>query len=250
VEFILIIIVVVGIFSLITSLNSDDTIKFGKYKGYKYKDISDSYLIWLSENMGSSIANKAKDELRYRKLNKYNLSQQNTDVKFSSLDKKFEETRELLNNTQKKLDTHSKLSLMKDDLEITLKSPQHNSKNKNEIGQEYERKVGKHYEKKGYSVTYRGIELGVKDGGIDLIASNKYEILLIQCKFWKDENSITHKMVKEFFGNCNFYINNNPEIQTKKVKSIYVVPNHKIISRSAYYIFKENYVKCRYQVIN
>ena len=45
----------------------------------------------------------------------------------------------------------------------------------------YERYIGYLYEQKGYKVEYRGIELGLKDGGIDLVSKKKGEVLLVQC---------------------------------------------------------------------
>ena len=150
---------------------------------------------------------------------------------------KIKEVRQLIKDTKKELKTRT----------VSISNHKY-YKTKQQIGQEYEKRVGKYYENKGYKVTYRGIELGLSDGGIDLIARNNYKILLIQCKYWKEKESITHNMVKEFFGNCSFYIDNN-NIEKSKTTSIYIVPDHRVISRAAYYVFKDNYANCRYQVI-
>ena len=55
--------------------------------------------------------------------------------------------------------------------------------NMKKFGDNFEKYVGKIYEDDGYEVDYRGLNLGFLDGGIDLIAKNNDEILLIQCKY-------------------------------------------------------------------
>lgn len=50
-------------------------------------------------------------------------------------------------------------------------------------GNVYEKYVGQVLEDEGYSVTYRGLDLGMNDRGIDLIAQNDNETLFIQCKY-------------------------------------------------------------------
>lgn len=47
----------------------------------------------------------------------------------------------------------------------------------------YEKYVGQVLEAEGYKVTYRGLELGLKDQGIDLIAEKENSVLFIQCKY-------------------------------------------------------------------
>ena len=56
-----------------------------------------------------------------------------------------------------------------------------NLKNK---GDEYERYIGKNFEKKGGLVIYNGLIKGYEDKGVDLIYINDKEIHLIQCKNW------------------------------------------------------------------
>ena len=76
------------------------------------------------------------------------------------------------------------------------------------IGKMYERYIGYLYEKKGYKVEYRGIELGLKDGGIDLICRKNNEILLVQCKNWKQESTIYEKHICQLYGASRFYDKN------------------------------------------
>jgi hypothetical protein len=69
----------------------------------------------------------------------------------------------------------------------------------------YERYIGYLYEQKGYKVEYRGIELGLKDGGIDLVCKKKGEVLLVQCKNWKQESTIYEKHICQLYGASRFY---------------------------------------------
>lgn len=73
------------------------------------------------------------------------------------------------------------------------------------IGKMYERYIGYLYECKGYNVEYRGIEMGLKDGGIDLICRKQDEILLVQCKNWKLESTIYEKHICQLYGASRFY---------------------------------------------
>ncbi|OCL90574.1 restriction endonuclease [Aliarcobacter thereius] len=119
--------------------------------------------------------------------------------------------------------------------------------NMKKAGDAFEILVGQSYEADGYEVDYRGLRLDYLDGGIDLVATKDNKILLIQCKYWKKKDSITHNMVKEFYGNCNFYIDNN-NLDRNNITCIYAVAKHDSISFQAYEVFKINYNKCRYKV--
>lgn len=81
----------------------------------------------------------------------------------------------------------------------------HKKHSKSHIGKMYERYVGYLYEKDGYSVEYRGIKMGLKDGGIDLICRKRGEILLVQCKNWKQESIIYEKHICQLYGASRFY---------------------------------------------
>ncbi len=73
------------------------------------------------------------------------------------------------------------------------------------IGKMYERYIGYLYESQGYDVEYRGIEMGLKDGGIDLICRKNGEILLVQCKNWKLDSTIYEKHICQLYGASKFY---------------------------------------------
>lgn len=87
------------------------------------------------------------------------------------------------------------------------------------IGKMYERYIGYLYEQKGYKVEYRGIELGLKDGGIDLVCKKKGEVLLVQCKNWKQESTIYEKHICQLYGASKFY--DKDYIQKEYVGSLF-----------------------------
>ncbi len=115
-------------------------------------------------------------------------------------------------------------------------------------GKDFELYVGKEYETLGYAVNYNGIERKRKDEGIDLIAKNHQEILLIQCKNWKNK-LITHKDLKEFIGNCMVYKEKYLKNENKNIKNIYVTSND-ILDKSAKYFINENKNIIKYEIIN
>lgn len=77
--------------------------------------------------------------------------------------------------------------------------------NKRWIGRMYERYIGYHYEKSGYDVQYRGIELGLQDGGIDLICRKHDETFVIQCKNWRKDSTIYEKHICQLYGATKYY---------------------------------------------
>lgn len=119
---------------------------------------------------------------------------------------------------------------------------------KSEAGKNYELRVGKLYEKRGYEVEYRGIELGLKDGGIDLIAKKPNETVLIQCKYWKNRK-IDHLVVRSFFGDCFAYINKR-SIPYDEVRCILAIPSRDTLEYGAKQYFIENTPKMRYEVVD
>lgn len=50
-------------------------------------------------------------------------------------------------------------------------------------GYVYERHVGLQFEAEGYAVTYRGLQFGFVDNGIDLILERDDETIYVQCKY-------------------------------------------------------------------
>lgn len=92
-------------------------------------------------------------------------------------------------------------------------------------GDNYEKQVGSYFENQGYSVEYRGLIYGKKDGGIDLIAKKEKETLLIQCKAW-DNTIIKQRHVIKFLGDCSIYLQDYPQ-EAKTVLPIFVTTSEK-----------------------
>ncbi|KAF0591269.1 MAG: putative type IV methyl-directed restriction enzyme Mrr [Candidatus Campylobacter infans] len=83
-------------------------------------------------------------------------------------------------------------------------------------GKEYETKIAKIYENKGFKIFYNGISKGKKDEGIDLIAWADDEVILIQCK--NHETQIKQSTLKIFYADTQMYIiNHEKQIKNRKV---------------------------------
>lgn len=77
--------------------------------------------------------------------------------------------------------------------------------NQDRVGRLYEQKIGAIYEGWNYEVEYTGIEKGVEDGGVDLIAKKDDEILLIQCKAWAGFKVIHESYIHQLHGAVDYY---------------------------------------------
>lgn len=117
-----------------------------------------------------------------------------------------------------------------------------------EKGRQYEEYVGKYFEAKGYHVDYRGIKLGKKDGGIDLIAIKENEIILIQCKNWNGNTKIKQSEIRKFYGDCSKYVEDN-HLLRDEVQYRYVIPSKNLLDIQAEKYFISNHLKIRYVVI-
>lgn len=122
-------------------------------------------------------------------------------------------------------------------------------KNMKQYGDDFEKKVGQFYEDQGFIVDYRGLELGMKDEGIDLIAVKGDTTFLIQCKYWVNRK-VKPLDIKEFYGNCNFYLDQNENIDRNNTICIFALPSHNAISKeyAAYQLFKKHFTRCQYKV--
>lgn len=103
--------------------------------------------------------------------------------------------------------------------QMANKKPSYQERKKR--GNDYEIHVGKYYETQGYKVIYNGLINGKKDDGIDLLADNEHETLLIQCKGWQTAE-IKQKHLKEFIGNCTTYLEDNPHLKEKNTKRVFI----------------------------
>lgn len=121
-------------------------------------------------------------------------------------------------------------------------------KRKNNSGNSYEKFIGSKYESKDYHVEYNGIEKGVKDGGLDLIATKKDKLVLVQCKNWALSNNfkINQKDLRAFVGDCYLYLR---KIDTKNIKvSFHFIVSHNDILTKTAKIFLNEYqiIKFKY----
>lgn len=73
-----------------------------------------------------------------------------------------------------------------------------------EIGLEYERYVGYKWEKQFYKVVYYGAAYGLRDKGIDLIASKDGNTYIIQCKRWSSKNQVHENAVFQLAGTVKY----------------------------------------------
>ena len=78
-------------------------------------------------------------------------------------------------------------------------------KERQKIGQEYEKYVARHFRRKGYTVSLNGIKKGFDDEGIDLICTKNGETLLVQCKNWAKEKIIHENYIFQLYGAWKFY---------------------------------------------
>jgi regulator of replication initiation timing len=94
-------------------------------------------------------------------------------------------------------------------------------------GKEYEEFVAGYYKLDGYEVNLHGIKKGKKDKGIDIICTKDEELILIQCKNWKEDSKykINHEKLKAFVGCCTEYVNEN-KLFDKNIKLKFITSNY------------------------
>lgn len=114
---------------------------------------------------------------------------------------------------------YGKLSPIEKD-ELSIKRYRNKNHNKKSIGNFYERYLGYLYEKDGYEVTYYGLNKGLEDMGIDLIAENKTEVLIIQAKCWSDKKIIREKHVFNLYATT--YLRKLKTSKDKEFKPVFI----------------------------
>ena len=89
-------------------------------------------------------------------------------------------------------------------------------------GDNYEFQISKYYKNKGYKIYPNGINNGVADGGIDIVAHKGSETILIQCKNW-EYSQIKQEHLRIFLGDCTAYIERNQKYLAKrKIRRVFV----------------------------
>ena len=93
-----------------------------------------------------------------------------------------------------------------------------------EIGDAYEKEIGKEFESKGDFVIYNGLISGVADGGVDLIviSPDSQSINLVQCKNWHKMKMEHHHISSVYDKLTNYASNINYSIGYIVVKYSYV----------------------------
>ena len=115
-------------------------------------------------------------------------------------------------------------------------------KEQKEKGKKFEEFVANHFKLDGYKTILNGIKRGKKDKGIDIVCTKDEELILIQCKNWKENSKykIKHTHLKEFIGNCTVYVNDN-NLLDKRIKLKFITSNY-VIDDSAKKYLEENQI--------
>lgn len=118
-------------------------------------------------------------------------------------------------------------------------------------GKDYEFYLKNHFQNLDYKVFPNGYVKGVKDGGIDLLAYKDKEMLLIQCKNWK--NSPKQKDLKAFVVDCENYIKSNQaNIKEKSLRMLFVTSCKDMDNGVKFFIDEynsKNDIKIEYEII-
>ena len=112
--------------------------------------------------------------------------------------------------------------------EIKTPTKKTSYKEKVKKGEEYEIYIAEIYRAKGYHVTEHGKERGREDHGIDLIAKKEKEIILIQCKNWKENGKwkINHEKIKSFQTDARNFVEERPLLRSYSLTARYVISNN------------------------
>ena len=116
--------------------------------------------------------------------------------------------------------------------------PQHPAKNEKadplkEMGDAYEKEIGKAFECKGDFVIYNGLIRGFADGGVDLIviSPNSQSINFVQCKNWQNKN-MEYQHICDVYDKLANYASN---INISGVLSLYYLKHSKEIQKNLSY---------------
>jgi len=111
-----------------------------------------------------------------------------------------------------------------------------------EMGDRYEKKIGKSFESKGDFVIYNGLIRGFADGGVDLIiiSPDSQSVNFVQCKNWQNMQMEFHH-INSVYDKVNEYSSN---VNISGMLSIYFFKYSKEIQKNL------NYQKERKEIAN
>ena len=132
----------------------------------------------------------------------------------------------------------------------TSKPKKMTNREKKEKGDIYELFICKHYEEQGYTISKHGLDNGVKDGGIDIIAKKNKDLLFIQCKNWSASSTtkVRDKEIKVTRQDVQDYRERNPLYDMYNVKILYVMSEN-VLHGSAYHYIQANSENVEFRII-
>ena len=107
------------------------------------------------------------------------------------------------------------------------------------IGRDYEMACAHILKEKGYFVKLHGIEKKLEDLGRDLIATkiadSKYEIYIIQCKYWSSDRVIHENVIMQLYGTTIAAKIENESIfdEIRVITPILMIPTFSVLSNTA-----------------
>ena len=109
------------------------------------------------------------------------------------------------------------------------------------IGRDYEMSCGFVLQKRGYRVSFNGIEKKFEDLGRDIIAhkepdlfnSCNSETLIVQCKCWQKERVIRENVIMQLFGSTVAYKISSGNVNSKSIIPVLMIPSFSTLSPTA-----------------
>lgn len=106
----------------------------------------------------------------------------------------------------------------------------------------FEKKCIGELEKNGFEVFWRGKELGVKDGGIDIEAKKGNTLLLIQCKNYQKKAVIGGDLLRMFWGDVYTFLLRN-DVKSFDVHYLFVSNFYQIDKSGKFWLEDNGFVK-------
>ncbi|MDR2152422.1 MAG: restriction endonuclease [Helicobacteraceae bacterium] len=145
----------------------------------------------------------------------------------------------------------AKLATIKNSQGITQTTPSRTypQKTAHDYSRDYEISVGRQFYNNGYTVYFTGLLKGKNDRGIDLVAEKGDEIVLIQCKYWKDPQLKVNDKVARVFNSDYSECIEQHSLDDANVHGVLAIPAEDTLLESGRKFFDERSPKLRYEVI-